>query len=452
MDEVAGYLPPNGNPPSKALFLTLLKQARAFGLGLVLSTQNPVDLGYKALANAGTWCIGKLQTAQDRARVSEGLLSAGKQGLRKKELDAWFDRLGKRQFLLHNIHEDSPCIFETRWAMSYLAGPLDSRQIATLAGPDREDPPAAAATANSATSPAVLPTGISCYYLPTNAADAETPHYSPSVLGSARLFFNDRKSGIRHERKLLLDCPFSDETLDWQKAQPAGFAMEQLQNAAQTPAFYHPIPASAQNIANWRDWEKQFKNFLRQQQSVEVLYCEALELYSDPGESETAFRHRIATDLRAKRDSEMITLRQKYAGKQMSLRRQLLSAQNVLEREHAQSSQRLISAGLSIGGALLCAFTGRKVLSRSNIRRASSAFQKATQIGKERQDIDAAQEKQQLLEERMRSVETALKGELDALRKRHDPQAVALNKTRIKVKSADIEIRFVALGYRARRA
>ena len=453
MDEVAGYLPPNANPPSKALFLTLLKQARAFGLGLVLSTQNPVDLDYKALANAGTWCIGRLQTAQDRARVREGLLSAGGKGIRREDLDAWFDRLGKRRFLLHNIHEDSPCIFTTRWAMSYLAGPLNSRQIAMLARSDKQTQAAAsgtiAATADEATSPALLPAGVACYYLPTSAGAGQTLHYFPTVLGSARLFFNDRKSNTRHERQLLLDCPFSDATLDWQKAQPAGLTVEQLQNAPQTPARYHPVPASTQNGASWQAWEKQFKRFLRQHQSIGILYCEVLKAYSDPGETETAFRNRIAVDLRAGRDGEMMTLRQKYGNKQMTLQRQLLTAQNALEREQTQASQSLVSAGLSLGGALLCAFTGRKVFSQSNIRRAGSALRKASQIGKERQDIVAAQEKRQLLEKQLHSIQAELKNELDMLQMRYDPDNVSLSETRIEVKSTDIEIRFIALGYRA---
>lgn len=265
MDEVAGYLPPNGNPPSKPLLLTLLKQARAFGLGLVLSTQNPIDLDYKALSNAGTWCIGRLQTAQDRARVTEGLLSAGEKGIAKADLDSWFDKLGKRQFLLHNIHEDSPCIFATRWAMSYLAGPLTKAQIEKLTATEKAQQPATTSskTPSNAT-PAILPAGVDTYFFPTPNASGSTVHYYPSVVGCAKLFFSDSKSGVRQERQLLLNCAFDDDSLDWAKSQAAQVSSEQLQNAPQTPAVFHPTPASAQDGKTWKAWEEDLKTYLRQ--------------------------------------------------------------------------------------------------------------------------------------------------------------------------------------------
>ena len=135
MDEIFGYLPPVANPASKQLFLTLLKQARAYGLGLVLASQNPVDLDYKALSNAGTWFIGRLQTDRDKERVREGLQgAAGSSQFSGSELDATLSGLGKRRFLLHNVHEKSPVVFATRWVMSYLAGPLTRDQIKRLAG------------------------------------------------------------------------------------------------------------------------------------------------------------------------------------------------------------------------------------------------------------------------------------------------------------------------------
>ena len=133
MDEVFGYLPPTANPPSKTPMLTLLKQARAYGLGVVLSTQNPVDLDYKALSNTGTWFIGRLQTERDKMRVLEGLEGAAAGGdFDKNRMEQILAGLGKRVFLLHNVHEDQPTVFHTRWALSYLAGPLTRQQIGTL--------------------------------------------------------------------------------------------------------------------------------------------------------------------------------------------------------------------------------------------------------------------------------------------------------------------------------
>jgi hypothetical protein len=135
MDEIFGYFPPVAEPPSKRPLLTLLKQSRAFGLGIVLATQNPVDLDYKGLANTGTWFLGRLQTERDKARVLEGLESASAAAhaeLDMGEIDQLLSGLSQRVFLMHNVHEDAPVVFESRWAMSYLRGPLTRDQIKKL--------------------------------------------------------------------------------------------------------------------------------------------------------------------------------------------------------------------------------------------------------------------------------------------------------------------------------
>ena len=131
-DEIFGYLPPVSNPPSKEPMLRMLKQARAFGVGQVLVTQNPVDLDYKGLSNAGTWMIGKLQTDRDKQRLLDGLESAMAGALNRSEYDRMISGLGKRVFLLHNVHEKKPYVFQTRWAMNYLPGPLTRTQIPIL--------------------------------------------------------------------------------------------------------------------------------------------------------------------------------------------------------------------------------------------------------------------------------------------------------------------------------
>src|SRR5690242_1423226 len=180
MDEIFGYLPPVANPPSKLPLMTLLKQARAFGLGVVLATQNPVDLDYKGLANTGTWFIGRLQTERDKARVLEGLegIAAGTgQRFDKQAMEQLLAGLDKRIFLLNNVHDDSPETFETRWALSYLRGPLTRAQIKLLMDPLKATAvtaaPAAVATAPTpiASAPpkierAILPPEISQYYIP----------------------------------------------------------------------------------------------------------------------------------------------------------------------------------------------------------------------------------------------------------------------------------------------
>ncbi len=168
MDEIFGYFPPVAEPPSKRPLLTLLKQARAYGLGVVLATQNPVDLDYKGLANTGTWLIGRLQTERDKSRLLDGLEGASTTAgaaFDRAALERTIGALGKRVFLMSNVHEDAPVVFESRWAMSYLRGPLTRQQIGTLMGGRRP----AAAAAPAAPTPAVPTPAV-----PTPAAAASS--------------------------------------------------------------------------------------------------------------------------------------------------------------------------------------------------------------------------------------------------------------------------------------
>ncbi len=160
MDEVYGYLPPTGEPPTKKPMLTIFKQGRAFGLGLVLSTQNPVDLDYKAMSNAGTWLVGRLQTENDKARVLEGLRSAAGD-TDVAALDKALGGLGKRQFLLVSAKSATPRLLTTRWAMSYLRGPLTKEQLSQLPRTGEVEPSGSpAAAAGSAVAPAASPAPV----------------------------------------------------------------------------------------------------------------------------------------------------------------------------------------------------------------------------------------------------------------------------------------------------
>ncbi|HYN25684.1 MAG TPA: hypothetical protein VES69_11655, partial [Pyrinomonadaceae bacterium] len=241
MDEIFGYFPPVANPPSKVPLLTLLKQGRAFGLGVVLVTQNPVDLDYKGLSNTGTWFIGRLQTERDKARVMDGLegVAAGT-GLKfdRQEMEQTLAGLESRIFVLNNVHEDAPEVFESRWAMSYLRGPLTRKQIKTLMDPlkaqSTRTPTAQAAgmAAGVATAPAlpsvqsstapstkissdqtrqpVLPPEVSQYFIPVRGAGSSgsTLVYHPMVFGAAQVRFANKKIDMTQELAVL--APITD--------------------------------------------------------------------------------------------------------------------------------------------------------------------------------------------------------------------------------------------------
>ncbi len=212
MDEVFGYFPPTANPPSKMPMLTLLKQARAYGLGVVLATQNPVDLDYKGLSNAGTWFLGRLQTERDKMRVLDGLEGASAatgKGFDRAGMDRMLSGLGHRVFLMNNVHEDAPVLFETRWTLSYLRGPLTRTQIETLMAPRKEETaawvvpagtaaPVSGPLRESAPEPApgagrpLVPTEIPERFL---ASRAGASAYRPALLGTCKLHYLDAKAG-----------------------------------------------------------------------------------------------------------------------------------------------------------------------------------------------------------------------------------------------------------------
>ena len=190
MDEIVGYFPPVANPPSKGPLLTLLKQGRAFGIGVLLATQNPVDLDYKGLANTGTWFLGRLQTERDKARLLDGLEGAAAGTLDRATADRLLSALDKRVFLLHDVHASGPTVFQTRWTMSYLRGPLSRDQIRKLTGDAR---PAAATSAAQA-----------------SAAPGRRGCPAPSLSGKAHSSARDRavlRSRVRGRRDLPAGRP-----------------------------------------------------------------------------------------------------------------------------------------------------------------------------------------------------------------------------------------------------
>src|SRR5215510_8153301 len=263
MDEVLGYLPPVANPPSKLPLLTLLKQARAFGVGIVLATQNPVDLDYKALSNTGTWFLGKLQTERDKARVLDGLEGVAG-SLDRQSLDKALSALRGRVFLMHNVHEHEPVTFETRWTMSYLRGPMgrdDLRRAAGMsaaaapvstaasapAAPATQPPPLPATprAASAASGKPVLPVGLQDYYL---HGDGRAPsEYSPVLYGAARVRYTDTKRAIDVVRTLYAIVPLASGAVvvDWDKATLITDAPDSLsRQPGNAQARYESLPAA----------------------------------------------------------------------------------------------------------------------------------------------------------------------------------------------------------------
>ena len=462
MDELFGYMPPTANPPSKALFLTLLKQARAYGLGLVLSTQNPVDLDYKGLSNTGTWFIGRLQTERDKNRVLDGLEGAGAGGgpFDRGAMAQTLAGLGKRVFLLHNVHETEPVVFHTRWALSYLPGPLTREQIrrltrASASAVPVEPPPAADRTpraavdeaATTTTARPVLDPGIRQYFLPvTTPGDGPLTYYA-QVVGAAEVFFVSRTHDIDVQRAFVFGAEPVDGpvALDWDWAEPIAIDIAALEDQPPADAAFGPLAAPARRASAYRGWARDYKTWLRTAQALTLYRSKTFKQVSAPGESEADFRIRLQQFARERRDLEVGKLRARYEKSAGRLRERLRAAERDVEEQKAQANQKKIESALSIGGALLGAFLGRKRLSSSTVSRVGTAARRAGYAAREMRDVREAQAEAAELQARLDAEGEAFAADVARLEGEIDAQAEALDTVQVRARSSDIDIRFVAL-------
>ena len=464
MDEILGYFPPVSNPPSKAPLLTLLKQGRAFGLGVVLATQNPVDLDYKGLANTGTWFLGRLQTERDKARVLDGLEgTAG--GLDRAEVDRLLSALKKRIFLLHNVHESEPTVFETRWTLSYLRGPLSRDQIKALTAQRRESspPPApggAAAVASAAhPSPAraaagprsterpVVPPGVEEFFLPADGAPAPL-HYEPGILGVARVSFSDRALGVDTTSEVLYLAPVSDDAIqvDWARAQKLDLtAADLLRQPEVDKADFAPLGAAGQ-AKKYSAWQKAFARWLAQNERVELLRHPALGVAAKAGESERDFRIRLQHEGRAARDGAIEAVRRKYAPKQAALAERLRRTEQAVEREEQQASDSKMQTAVSMGATLLGALFGRKTVSVGTLGRATTAARGVGRSMKEASDVKRAAETVESVKAAVATLDGQLAEDIAAVSAKFD-QDVELERIPLAPKRGQIEVQFVALAW-----
>jgi hypothetical protein len=462
MDEIFGYFPPVSNPPSKLPLLTLLKQARAFGLGVVLATQNPVDLDYKGLANTGTWFIGRLQTERDKARVLEGLegasTSAGKK-FDRGQMEQTLAGLGNRVFLMNNVHEDEPVLFETRWCLSYLRGPLTRTQIKTLMDPVRATHASAAPTAptikltHSAKGGArpMLPPDVPQHFVPLRGSKPEGSElvYAPMLLGSSQIRFSDSKSGIDSTQDVTILAPISDTAVavDWDQAGAANLVVADLEQNPEESAQFLPLPASAGKVKSYTDWSKDFGGWLYRTQKVELLRSPSTTEVSNPGESERDFRVRLQQTGRDQRDKGAEALRQKYASKMATLQDRIRRAELTKEKQEAESRSSQVQAAISVGASILGAFLGRKTISATNIGRATTAIRSAGRVMKESKDVGIAEENVAALQQQLADLEAQFKSESDALAAATDPLNETFDTISIKPTKANIALKLVALAW-----
>lgn len=513
MDEIYGYFPPVANPPSKRPLLTLLKQARAFGVGMVLATQNPVDLDYKGLANIGTWFLGRLQTDRDKQRVLDGLEgAAGAQGsaFDRAALEQTLSSLGRRVFLLHNVHEEGAALFESRWCLSYLRGPLSRDQVKTLmdpvrgasgaapAAPDAGRParasaaPAAARLAGGARggpppeiwSPATpeagsevpetadmaagvpgpdagappdrrlessrptLPPGITQFFVPV-ATSGEGVVYRPTLLGAATVRFVDAKARVDVTQDVVWLTPITDEAVpvDWAEAREVALDPNALERQPVPGARFAPLPAAASQARNFGTWQRDWVNALQASRKLTLLKSTVFNRVSEVGESEGDFRVRLQQTAREQRDALRAKLRARYAPRLATLQDRLRRAEQAVEREASQARQAKLSTALSFGSTLLGAFLGRKVLSASNVNRAGTALRGWGRSAEQAADVDRAQETASALRQQLAELDQQFQSEAATLGSAGDPGGETFQTLELRPTKTGITVKLLTLAW-----
>ena len=497
-DEVFGYFPPYpANPPSKQPLLSLLKTARAFGVGVVLTTQNPVDLDYKGLTNAGTWFIGKLQTDRDKARLLEGLegvvAEAGTM-LDRCYLDRLTSSLDSRVFILHNVHEDQPVLFKTRWALSYLRGPMTRRQIRALMEPLRSqlEPAAQAApslapthatmTPGQASAPTPQPSGpseakpdipegysriqprmdarVPQYYLSARTSDRQAERefltqergniqveanylaYEPYLFGQVSVLYSDSKRTRTKGEDLayLLPLPDAHAFVDWEEHLADAVSATDMDSESYGDALYGAVDSSMTTTPPYTRYKQDLADNIYRQRSYSVWRHPQLGLLSEVDEDQERFKARCGEAAREKLDKELEKTRQKYENSLDRLQERLAREERELEKDRDEHEGRKREELLSAGESVLSLVLGRR---RSSALSQASRKRRMTQ--KARADIGESEEVIEDLQKEIQELLAEREASLAALGNEWTDVADAIQETPLRPKKTDIRVEALGL-------
>jgi hypothetical protein len=474
IDELFGYMPPVAAPPSKVLLLTLLKQARAFGLGVVLATQNPVDLDYRGLSNAGLWCIGRLQTERDLARVMDGLAGvAGGAPFDQQATARTISGLAKRVFLVRSVHQKAPVLMETRWTLSYLAGPLTREQLKQLPGdsvapaaasPSATMAPAAPAAGGAGTTRAatattgtvttgiaaarpILPPEIPQVVLPWDGG-APPDCYRPALLGVVDVTFVQPRLAVAEQRRVVRLAPLEEGAvaLDWDRGEPLPLAVEQLGHDLPGGVGCLPVPRLAATPRSYAAWGKALQKWVVANEVLTRWRSAPFKLASEPGEDERAFRIRLAQHAHEARDAAVEKLRARHAPKVAALQEKIRRAEQAVAREQSQATQATMDTAISVGGALLGALLGRGSLSGS-VGRMGTAARGAGRAVQQRGDVQRAQGTLEELRGQEAALAEAVRLEAEALATEHEARREEVEAVAVRAKAGDVQLVLLALAW-----
>ena len=432
MDEIYGYFPPSKNPPSKEPMMLLLKQARAFGTGVILSTQNPVDLDYKGLSNIGTWFIGRLQTSQDIERVIDGL--GGKVGASysKAEIKELLANLQKRTFFLKSAHLEDIRVFSTRWVMSYLKGPLKSAEISQLMAAKKSAAPQALMSKEP------KETGYENF---VNLDKSISQKYATDVTGQNNFratlqakvevhYFSQSKE-IDENHTLCLDLElYEDDAIDWENAEELE-SCPKYTTSEPSNASYATLTSEVSEDKALKKNKRELIDWIYKNKRLELFRTTSPKLNSKPNESLGDFKVRLKDILDDEREEDIETLQERYEKKEKTLMKRLQRAQDKVAKEEADASKSMIDTGIAILGALF---------GRTSTAKLGTAFSKGSRAYKERGDISRAQEALEEIHEEIELLAEELEEKIDELGEKFDVDNVEIKDASMKPKKSDIDV------------
>ena len=486
-DEIAGYLPPVANPPSKPIILRMLKMARAFGVGLVLSTQNPIDLDYKALSNAGTWMIGRLQTEQDKARLLDGLDSiAG--GYDRAYFDKAITALGKRVFLLHNVHAKAPEVFTTRWAMNYLPGPITREKLEDLnrlvgadlailhasmqageegsASPVSFAEPGTPATLN--TEPK-LPSSVDLAYLPINVnpgaaydqamrqnvAHGEQPsfHYEALLMGQATVYYANRTHNIDTQQKIavrLRDLQ-GRGLVRWEDYTTEAIDLHAVDSTPLSNATFGSLSYPVDDEKTINELKKDFVEWIYRNAPVTVYRNETLKLSSRVDESLEDFKARCEEASQGDKEALRKKITDDYAKKKSAAENRLMKEEMKLEKlEETLKGRRLEEGATGLTTALSWLGSFNKTVGKVIGGRRKSITSSLTKRRLTASAKKAVEESELMVErykEELEAVDEQMQAELDALQDKHSEMQGEIREIAINPLKKDIVVEFFGLAW-----
>lgn len=442
MDEIYGYFPPVGNPPSKTPMLTLLKQARAYGTGVILSTQNPVDLDYRGLSNIGTWFLGRLQTAQDLKRVSSGLESAGGDAREIGEIESMLSSMPSRRFLLRSTRRDSLDLFDTRWVMSYLKGPLDRDEISELKSEEhhyRDD--LEPAKPISLTDGEYLPTipSLQGVIQRFERDISGTGKFIPQLCASATVHFTDSRRGIDMRENVLLSLDIASmQSLSWDESEESD-EFTYLGTKPPANGRYRILPRFVESDRGLKAASRELVGYLYHNRRLKLYRCKSPKLESTPGESESRFRARVSDELAEKKAEALTKLEERYRKKEELLRERISRAMERVEKEESDRVGSVLDAGISLIGAIFGGGRGASI---------GTTIRRGGKILKESGDLTRARKRVEELKEKLDDLIEELSEKIEELDDKYSIDRYEIEEFFIRPRKGDISIDEMAIVWR----